>query len=155
MKNKMKKLGFLILLFFFVLGQQNCVAKFYTIRTQREFQQKIKEFAVVFMVFCYLDEQGQYIQKVMRDLSHDEAFNEESGNDEKVGILYIVPSDSSLQSIARRFGFEKKPIFVILQNGRVKIATTIDHHTVKRYKKFISDNVGLVFHTSSIDDVAE
>lgn len=131
----------------------NCLAKYYTIKTERELNQKIKEFAIAFVAFAQDDDTGKYVKKVMKDLSASDDFNEESGNEAKVGILFVAVTDPKLQTIAQKLGYKNLPFFVLYDGGKVvRSAENPGPYKVRGFKKFIEDKVGNDFYVPELDD---
>ncbi len=149
---------------FIVLGFSNCFSVFYTVYTERELQQKINQFVVVFAVFAEHEnnETGKFVKAKMRKLSQDSDFNETSGHELKFCFLFVKIDTPHLKEHAQSLGYSGNPLFVLYDSKKLVAksdfmnATNKTHYyTVRGFKKFIHDKVGKTVYDPKIDDELE
>lgn len=117
-------------------------SRFYSIKSQREFDQKIYSSDYSFVCFAQDDFDGIMIKYMMKDLANrDELFSDYCSI---LNVLFVYVDKESLGAVNSKYEVSTTPVFLIInRNGEVINCSDLGrHYSVDIMRRFIIDSIG-------------
>lgn len=143
----MKKL---LVLIFTALSAVSLQARYHSIESEREFEQKVDDFD--FSLVCFVDSKshsGDQIKEAMRDLAASHDFK--SLLHDRFGFLYVRADRDRNHALARRHGYDGKPLFIIFEGDhKLKTEHLSGQYSRRELAKFIDKEL-----SSALDEIKD
>ena len=124
---------FISVVVIFLVGTTS-FSKFYSVRSESEFDRKLRDFEYSFVCFAQDNVDGDRIKEMLRSLASSEEFEESEEN----GLVFLFVNGD--HALSRRYNHTGKPLFVIFNRKKILAEGDLgEHYTIKKMRDFINE----------------